>query len=109
MFDDTEHDPFERIGGKGTVLTVVVHTASLERAILADDPLIRRFFELPDWRYRIVWAPTENKEVQRRLRSARLGEVGEYGQWRVAGDPEADDRTPPNPLPRGSCGGPSGG
>lgn len=92
MFDDTEHNPFERIGGKGTVLTVVVHTASFERAILADDPLIRRFLELPDWRYRVVWTPTENKEVQRRLRSARLGEVGEYevkGEWLVIQKPTA--------------------
>jgi hypothetical protein len=91
MFDDTERNPFDRTSGQGTLLTVVIHTASFEKAILDEDPLIRRFFRLPDdRRFRVVWTPTRDEEVQRRLRSERLAQVGEYevsGDWLVIRQP----------------------
>jgi hypothetical protein len=86
MFDDTEHNPFQRATGTGTLLTVVVHTPSFEDAVLADARLVKRLFQLAHGRYRVIWTPTENKKVERLLRQARWAQVGEYeaqGEWLV--------------------------
>jgi hypothetical protein len=84
MFDDTEHNPFERTSDQGPLLTIVVHTASFEEAILAENPLIKRFLRLPHERCRVVWTPTTNEEVRRWLRRTSWGEISEYevnGEW----------------------------
>lgn len=86
MFDDTEQNPFERASGTGPVLTAVVHTASFENAVLAGDPLVQRLFQLSHGRYRLVWTPTSNEQVEWCLRRARWASVGEYevkGEWLV--------------------------
>lgn len=86
MFDDTERNPFERARGAGTLLTIVVHTASFEDAVLANDPLVQRLYRLCYDRYRVIWTPTENKDVHMRLRQAQRAEIAEYearSEWLV--------------------------
>lgn len=86
MFDDTDRNPFERARGTGTLLTIVVHTASFEDAVLADDPLIQRLYRLCYGRYRVIWTPTENKDIYWRLRQAQRAEIAEFeaqGEWLV--------------------------
>lgn len=79
MFDDSENNPFLRRAGDKNLLTVVVHTASFEEAILAHDPTAGRLIRLAEQpRYRVVWTPTDNEEVKRALRRAYGAEIGEY-------------------------------
>jgi hypothetical protein len=78
MFDDTENNPFSR-RVDSLWLTIIVHTASFEEALLASNPLADRLLGIGEHgRYRVVWTPTDNEEVAWKIRRSHAAELGEY-------------------------------
>ncbi len=84
MFNDSEQNSFSRSLERG-VLNIVVHTASFENEILAQDATVDKLLQLGCvGGIRLVCTPTENPEVARTLRQKRrvdLATVTELGEW----------------------------